>query len=93
VRETKKIKKTRAVLFAQAWWHCHGADQGLAALPGHQRAQQPLAVDRIRRGAPVASGTAIFGFRPTPKFVPCREVEGEKLLGEFREVRIPTPRR
>jgi hypothetical protein len=26
-----------AVLFAQAWWHCHGADQGLAALPGHQR--------------------------------------------------------
>jgi len=67
--------------------------RGLAALPGHQRAQQPLAVDRIRLGAPVASGHRNFRSRPTPKFIPCREVEGEKLLGEFREVRIPTPRR
>jgi exodeoxyribonuclease V alpha subunit len=38
-------------------------------------------------------GTAIFGSRPTPKFVPGREVESEKPLGEFREVRIPTPQR
>ena len=44
-----------AVLFARAWRHCHGADPRLAALPGHQRAQQRLAVDRIRLGAPVAS--------------------------------------
>src|SRR5271170_3073025 len=44
-----------AVLLARAWWHCHGADPRLAALPGHQRAQQYLAVDRIRLGALVAS--------------------------------------
>jgi len=44
-----------AVLFARAWRHCHGTDPRLAALPGHQRAQQRLAVDRIRLGAPVAS--------------------------------------
>ena len=44
-----------AVLFARAWRHCHGADPRLAALPGHQRAQQRLAVDRIGLGAPVAS--------------------------------------
>jgi hypothetical protein len=35
--------------------HCHGADPRLAALPGHQRAQQRLTVNRIRFGAPVAS--------------------------------------
>ena len=57
--------------------------RGLAALPGHQRAQQPLAVDRIRLGAPVASGTAIFGSRPTAKFVPCREVESESYSANF----------
>src|SRR5262245_6572946 len=44
-----------AVLFARAWWCCHGADPRLAALPGHQRAQQRLAIDRIGLGAPVAS--------------------------------------
>jgi hypothetical protein len=66
--------------------------RGLGPHKGHG-AQQPLAVDRIRLGAPVASGHGNFGSRPTPKFVPCREVESEKLLGEFREVRIPTPRR
>ena len=44
-----------AVLFDRAWRHCHCADPRLAALPGHQRAQQRLAVDRIRLGAPVAS--------------------------------------
>src|SRR5215471_20008169 len=41
-----------AVLFARAWWYCHGADPRLAALPGHQRAQQRLAIDRIGLGAP-----------------------------------------
>ena len=44
-----------AVLFDRAWRHCHGADPRLAALPGHQRAQQRLTVNRIRFGAPVAS--------------------------------------
>src|ERR1700730_2255564 len=33
----------------------HGADPRLASLPGDQGAQQRLAVDRIRLGAPVAS--------------------------------------
>jgi hypothetical protein len=41
--------------------------RGLAALPGHQRAQQPLAVDRIRLGAPVASGHRNFRFPPDPE--------------------------
>jgi hypothetical protein len=45
----------RAVLLTPAWRHCHGADPRLAALPGHQRAQQRLAVDRIGLGASVAS--------------------------------------
>src|SRR5215831_2181096 len=44
-----------AVLFPRAWWHCHSADPRLAALPGHQRAQQRLAIDRIGFGAPVTS--------------------------------------
>jgi hypothetical protein len=38
--------------------NCHGADPRLAALPGHQRAQKRLAINRIRLGAPVAWGTA-----------------------------------
>src|SRR6202040_3276127 len=45
-----------AVLFTWAWRHCHGADPRFASLPGDQGAQQRLAVDRIRLGAPVASG-------------------------------------
>jgi hypothetical protein len=44
-----------AVLFARAWWHGHSADPRFAALPGHQRAQQRLAIDRISFGAPVTS--------------------------------------
>src|SRR5438270_14042572 len=44
-----------AVLFARAWRYCHGADPRLASLPGHQRAQQRLAVDRIGLGAAVPS--------------------------------------
>jgi hypothetical protein len=32
-----------------------------------QRAQQPLAVDRIRLGAPVASGHGNFRFPPDPE--------------------------
>src|SRR6202040_4199134 len=44
-----------AVLFARVWRHGHGTAPRLAALPGHQRAQQRLAVDRIGLGAPVAS--------------------------------------
>jgi hypothetical protein len=44
-----------AILFTRAWRHCHGADPRLASLPGHQRAQQRLAVDSIGLGAPVAS--------------------------------------
>jgi hypothetical protein len=43
------------VFFARAWWYCHGADPRLAALPGHQCAQQRLAIDRIGLGAPVTS--------------------------------------
>src|SRR6202030_4294106 len=49
-------RNSTAVLFARAWRHCHGADPRLASMPGHQRAQERLAVDRIRLGAPVASG-------------------------------------
>src|ERR1700755_3452137 len=48
-----------AVLLIRGWWHCHGADPRLASMPGHQRAQQRLAVDRIGLGAPVRRGTAI----------------------------------
>src|SRR5207248_2916262 len=43
------------VLLTRGWRHCHGADPRLASLPGHQRAQQRLAVDRIGLGAPVTS--------------------------------------
>jgi hypothetical protein len=44
-----------AVFLTRAWWYGHRADPRLAALPGHQCAQQRLAVNRIRLGAPVAS--------------------------------------
>src|SRR6266404_8552287 len=49
-------RNSTAVLFTRAWRHCHGADPRLASLPGHQRAKKRLAVDRIRFGAPAASG-------------------------------------
>ena len=59
MRSRSSVARSRetstAVLFARAWRHCHGTDPRLAALPGHQCAQQRLAVDRIRLGAPVAS--------------------------------------
>jgi hypothetical protein len=43
------------VLLIRGWRHCHGADPRLAPVPGHQRAQQRLAVDGIGLGAPVTS--------------------------------------
>src|SRR6202023_3235882 len=55
MRSRSSVARPTAVLFARAWRHGHGADPRLPALPGHQRAQQRLAVDRIRFGAPVAS--------------------------------------
>ena len=54
-RRSALARDPAGVLFARAWRHRHGADPRLAALPGHQRAQQRLAVDRIRLRAPVAS--------------------------------------
>src|SRR5580704_17939619 len=56
---------------------------GLAALPGHQRAQQPLAVDRIRLGAPMASGHGNFRFPPYP------EVRSTPILPEGKQPKCP----
>jgi hypothetical protein len=52
-----------AVLLIRGWRHCHRADPRLAPLPGHQRAQQRLAVDGIGLGAPVASRRRLISLR------------------------------
>ena len=78
-----------AVLLIRGWRHCHGADPRLASVPGHQRAQQRLAVDQAE------NPHILFGSEPGAnhdsgiEFAPNSPLEETVLSELVSEAQIP----